>query len=142
MSDDDEDELSIRQTMAKMEQELVAAGALDPGRPGAAADSEGRGRGRRPRSTNNTIGKKKRIVEVDEDEDGDGEFNYEVVKNMLESLKAEGGDTGPAANMLRSMGIVMPRDDGDSDDEGTVSSHKPPIGKGKSTSSTGRGKLV
>ncbi|KAK6357136.1 hypothetical protein TWF718_001462 [Orbilia javanica] len=108
ISDDDEDEQSIRQTMAKMEQELVAAGALDPNRPGASVD-EGRGR---------TKHKQQRPPRS---HDLDAELNYEIARNMLESLKAQGGDAGPAANMLRSMGMVMPRDEGDYEAEDEVS---------------------
>ncbi|EWC48246.1 hypothetical protein DRE_02350 [Drechslerella stenobrocha 248] len=105
ISDDDEDEMSIRQTMAKMEEELVAAGALDPDRPGASLD-EGRGR------------KKLRDIQSPHQAPGnnDAEMNYEVARHMLESLKTQGGDSGPAANMLRSMGFVMPRDDGDNEE--------------------------
>ncbi|KAK6544161.1 hypothetical protein TWF694_000868 [Orbilia ellipsospora] len=105
ISDDDEEEMSIRQTMAKMEEELVAAGALDPDRPGANVDQQGSIRGRKkyrnPAST------------TMQQSNPDAELNYEIAKNMLESLKTQGGDSGPAANMLRSMGMVMPRDDGD-----------------------------
>ncbi|TGJ71179.1 hypothetical protein EYR41_003164 [Orbilia oligospora] len=108
ISDDDEDEQSIRQTMAKMEQELVAAGALDPNRPGASVD-EGRGR---------TKHKQQRPPRS---HDLDAELNYEIARNMLESLKAQGGDAGPAANMLRSMGMVMPRDEGEDEAEDEVS---------------------
>ncbi|KAF3942119.1 hypothetical protein ABW19_dt0205759 [Dactylella cylindrospora] len=106
ISDDDGEEMSIRQTMAKMEQELVAAGALDPDRPGASveADKEGRGRKRKP---------KQRLAA-----DEDAQIQYEIAKNMLESLKMQGGDVGPAANMLRSMGFAMPRDDGEDSKEG------------------------
>ncbi|KAF3906629.1 hypothetical protein ABW20_dc0109232 [Dactylellina cionopaga] len=118
ISDDDEDEMSIRQTMAKMEQELVAAGALDPDRPGASID-ESRGR----KLTKHNLPRKPT------DHDADAEFQYELAKNMLESLKSQGGDAGPAANMLRSMGIVMPRDDGD--DEAGVEAGKKSKGGNK-----------
>ncbi|KAF3908559.1 hypothetical protein ABW21_db0207833 [Orbilia brochopaga] len=113
-SDDDEDEMSIRQTMAKMEQELVAAGALDPDRPGATLD-ESRGR-KKPKD------KQKAQSQHASSSSQDAEINYEIARNMLESLKTQGGDSGPAANMLRSMGIVMPRDD---DEEGEGEDPKP-----------------
>ncbi|EPS44040.1 hypothetical protein H072_1978 [Dactylellina haptotyla CBS 200.50] len=98
ISDDDGEEMSIRQTMAKMEEELVAAGALDPNRPGANIDEDrGRAKYKQPLAPNKS----------------DAELNYEIARHMLESLKTQGGDAGPAANMLRSMGMVMPRDDGE-----------------------------
>ncbi|KAF3911835.1 hypothetical protein AA313_de0208449 [Arthrobotrys entomopaga] len=122
ISDDDGEEMSIRQTMAKMEEELVAAGALDPDRPGANIDQQqqqqqqgsvrGRKKYKNPAST----------TMQQQSNNPDAELNYEIAKNMLESLKTQGGDAGPAANMLRSMGMVMPRDDGD--EEGTMKKKK------------------
>ncbi|KAJ6261823.1 hypothetical protein Dda_2622 [Drechslerella dactyloides] len=106
-SDDDEDEMSIRQTMAKMEQELVAAGALDPDRPGASLDDS---------SSRKKLKDTQKLKRQSSDSQ-DAEINYEIARNMLESLKTQGGDSGPAANMLRSMGIVMPRDDDEEEGE-------------------------
>ncbi|KAK6349988.1 hypothetical protein TWF696_006241 [Orbilia brochopaga] len=122
-SDDDEDEMSIRQTMAKMEQELVAAGALDPDRPGASLD-ETHGRKKLKEK------QKPQSLPQASSSSQDAEINYEIARNMLESLKTQGGDSGPAANMLRSMGIVMPRDD-DDDEDGEEEDIKPGEGKRK-----------
>jgi len=46
------------------------------------------------------------------------DVDYAVAKNMLESLKSQGAMSGPAGNLLRSMGVSMPRDDdGDVEEE-------------------------
>lgn len=91
--------------MAKMEQELVEAGAIERDRPGADTsfiyDKKGRSTG------------KQRVLE----DDGDASVDYTVAKNMLESLKSQGAMAGPAGNLLSSMGIKMPRDDDEDEDD-------------------------
>jgi len=92
--------------MAKMEQELVEAGAIERDRPGADTsfiyDKKGKTRG------------KQRVLE---DDDDDANIDYAIAKNMLESLKSQGAMAGPAGNLLSSMGIKMPRDEADEDED-------------------------
>ncbi|KAK5002265.1 hypothetical protein LTR28_011628, partial [Elasticomyces elasticus] len=56
-------------------------------------------------------------VEVEElssdDEDEMNDVDVNLAKNLLESLKGQGGMAGPVGNMMGLMGIKMPRDEND-----------------------------
>ncbi|RPA93609.1 SGT1-domain-containing protein [Choiromyces venosus 120613-1] len=91
----EDEETKIREVMAKVEEELKEAGAIERGK-GMAKIHELHG-------------------EEDESDgdDGDGEVNidYTLARNMLESLKGQAGLSGPGGNLLARMGIVLPRDE-------------------------------
>ncbi|CCG80740.1 putative Regulatory factor Sgt1 [Taphrina deformans PYCC 5710] len=53
-----------------------------------------------------------------EDLDDDLKIDFTLAKNMLESMKSEGGMSGPAAGLLSRMGISVPRNDEDEDEDG------------------------
>ena len=46
-----------------------------------------------------------------EEEELDADFN--LVQNMLESFKSQGGMAGPGGNVMSMMGMRLPRDDED-----------------------------
>ncbi|KAI1105395.1 SGT1-domain-containing protein [Jackrogersella minutella] len=120
--EEEEEDLGIGQLAAQMEAELKGYGALklDP-EPEKAKAINGK-------ESANSKGKAKEGLQHmtdddDDDEDGgespDGEINidYNLAKNMLESFKNEFGLPGPASNILRMMGMQLPRDEED-DEEG------------------------
>ncbi|KAF8925887.1 SGT1 protein-domain-containing protein [Dissophora ornata] len=45
------------------------------------------------------------------------DVDLNLAKNLLESFKSQGGLPGPGGNLLSRLGIVLPRDEGDSEDE-------------------------
>ncbi|KAF9147732.1 hypothetical protein BG015_010584 [Linnemannia schmuckeri] len=63
------------------------------------------------------------LDELDDDDDEVEEMDQEMVdldlnlaKNLLESFKSQGGLPGPGGNLLSRLGIILPRDDDDEDD--------------------------
>lgn len=108
-SESGNEESEIRKVMEKMEAELNEAGALnlDP-TPRKMAAVKGKGLATTSADTHGD-------EEDDESEDGDEvNIDYNLAKNLLESFKSQGGMSGPAGNLLGSMGIRLPRD---ADDE-------------------------
>jgi hypothetical protein len=105
-SDSDSDTAQeIEQLSKQMEAELRTAGALKLDPPKETPD--------RP-----SIKGKEKAMDPAKDEDQEEsdeeiDVDFNLVKNMLESLKSEQGMSGPAGNLLASMGIRMPRDDGE-----------------------------
>ncbi|CAZ81644.1 unnamed protein product [Tuber melanosporum] len=93
------EEAKIREVMAKVEEELKEAGAIERGK-GMAKIQEDCGEG-------------------DVSDDGDEEVNvdYMLAKNMLESFKGQGGLSGPGGNLLARMGIALPRDEPEEDEK-------------------------
>jgi hypothetical protein len=68
----------------------------------------------------------KAVAEVESDSDvgpGDGELSSDdeefndvdlgLAKNMLEAFKGQAGMSGPAGNLMRALGVSMPRDEGE-----------------------------
>ena len=49
---------------------------------------------------------------ADEDEDREVNIDFNLAKNLLESFKSQGGVAGPGGNLLASMGVALPRDEG------------------------------
>jgi hypothetical protein len=104
---DSDDDAEIRRLSKAMESELKMAGALRLG------------------STTKVKGKQKLIgngrvlddgddaaEDSDDDEILDPGFN--LVQNMLESVKSQAGMAGPGGNLMGMMGIQLPRDEGES----------------------------
>lgn len=101
---EDEDE-EIRKLMGQMESELTGLGALklDASMLPALEASGSKG--------------KIAATEDDEDDDGEVDIDYNLAKNLLESFKSQGGLAGPAGNLMNLMGMTLPRDEADSDDD-------------------------
>ncbi|SPQ25866.1 f86c3bfb-0f75-4ec3-834a-4049ff40c227 [Thermothielavioides terrestris] len=66
--------------------------------------------------------RRKQVEPQEEEEDGEGsdeevDIDYNLAKNLLESFKSQAGMAGPAGNLLGLMGVRLPRDEEDSDDD-------------------------
>lgn len=105
--EESEDE-EIRKLTVQMESELKKFGALelDP-KPKSTASIKEKGEG--------SVKKK----EEDDDRSSDEaiDIDYNLAKNLLESFKSQAGMAGPAGNILGMMGMTLPRDEEDSEDE-------------------------
>ena len=127
----DEDE-EMKQVMALMERELKGHGALNlNGKTSRARGStEVPKSGKKPvfgpeRPPHMTAGEPANGAESAAEETGviDGELSSDeedfndvdlgLAANMLESFKGQVGTAGPAGNLLRQMGITLPRDEGE-----------------------------
>ncbi|KAF8475557.1 SGT1 protein-domain-containing protein [Kalaharituber pfeilii] len=95
-SDRADEEEEIRRVMSQVEAELKEEGVIEAvERPRVQEVQEG---------------------DSDIDEDGsDVNIDFNLAKNILESFKSQGGMAGPGGNLLASMGIALPRDEGESD---------------------------
>lgn len=123
--DDDEDE-EIRQLAAQMEAELKGHGALklDAGpqdiktktiKEKQQPDIHGKGK------EVQRAEKGKEEGEGEEEESGEEEvdIDYNLAKNLLESFKSQAGMAGPTSNILGMMGMHLPRDEDQEDQEET-----------------------
>ncbi|KAF3061268.1 Protein SGT1 like protein [Daldinia childiae] len=115
--EEDEDD-AIRQLAAQMEAELKEHGALklDPrtGKPKAieakyGGDSKGKGKATLEQKVDNE-------EESSEDED-EVDVDYNLAKNLLESFKSQAGMAGPAGNILGMMGLQLPRDEDEEEED-------------------------
>ena len=103
--DDKDDDEEIQHLSEAMEAELKSAGALklDPLPELNTEDSKGKAK------------LKAGAAEDSSDEELlDEDFN--LVKNMLESFKSQAGAAGPGGNLMGMMGMKLPRDEDDGDD--------------------------
>ena len=82
----------------------------------AAAPSKGKGKGKEKAAGSS---KEAGIGDIDEDasEDDEVDIDYNLAKNLLESFKGQAGMVGPVGTMLADMGIRLPRDESDDEDE-------------------------
>lgn len=120
---------AIRKLSEEMEAELRGLGALKLGDgtkrkmkkqaaiqdAGPASSTKGKEVARKPASED----------EEDEDmassnDDEELDIDYNLAKNLLESFKSQAGDAGPAGNLLGMLGLQLPRDEGDSEDDETA----------------------
>ena len=53
----------------------------------------------------------------EEEEHRPVEVDVNLLKNVLESYSSQQGLSGPASNILHSMGVHLPQDDDDDDDD-------------------------
>ncbi|KAI0012402.1 SGT1-domain-containing protein [Xylariaceae sp. FL0662B] len=114
-SDDSEDE-EIGQLATQMEAELKEHGALklDPEPKGPKAIKS--------RDAENPKGKGKDVLKVKDkgeensDDDEEVDVDYNLAKNLLESFKSQAGMAGPAGNILGMMGMKLPRDEDEEED--------------------------
>lgn len=51
-------------------------------------------------------------VELSSDDDEDNDVDLLLAENMLKAFSGQAGQSGPAGNMMRAMGVNMPRDSG------------------------------
>lgn len=99
--EDVDEETQIREVMTRMEAELNEAGALnlDPTPRKLAAL--------------NHKAKAKDDDSAEEASDEEVDIDFNLVKNLLESFKSQGGMSGPGGNMLAMLGMQLPRDEDD-----------------------------
>jgi hypothetical protein len=50
-------------------------------------------------------------IELSSDDEEDNDVDLLLAENMLEAFKGQAGMSGPAGNMMRAMGVNMPRDE-------------------------------
>lgn len=115
VSSDEEDEEGVRQAMQDIECELREAGALNlnPKQEEIPVSH------RKAIEGGSSSGQSKplmRAEDASEDEDEDGEIDINLAKNLLESFKSQGGASGPGGNMMKLMGMRLPRDESDQGD--------------------------
>jgi hypothetical protein len=110
----EDEDAEIRNLMEQMESELRGHGALDLGakpEEAVAIKEEGEGESK--------PGKK--LGSGEESDDGAGDeavdIDYNLAKNLLESFKGQAGMAGPAGNLLGLMGVTLPRDEEEMDNE-------------------------
>ena len=140
------EEEELRKVMEMMEQELKGHGALDIDEKPLKAAATGKDKAKTPSSkrtvhfgperppqlqgSNGAVVKSSGATDNEEadeeigpgDEElssDDEEFNdvdLGLAKNMLEAFKGQAGMAGPAGNLMRALGVGMPRDEGGGDD--------------------------
>lgn len=114
--EDIEDE-EIRKLSEQMEAELNDHGALtlDPS-PKKLQALKGNGKGKEKAD-----GSSKEVAEDESGgewrEDEEVDLDYNLAKNLLESFKGQAGLVGPVGTILADMGIRLPRDEWDEDEE-------------------------
>ncbi|KAI6088217.1 SGT1-domain-containing protein [Hypoxylon rubiginosum] len=110
--EDEEDDEDIRQLAAQMEAELKGHGALklDP--------EPEKGKAIKAKSDTNSKGKgKEKMVNGEESSEDEVDIDYNLAKNLLESFKSQAGMAGPAGNILGMMGLQLPRDEDEENDD-------------------------
>ncbi|KAK3060938.1 hypothetical protein LTS18_007367, partial [Coniosporium uncinatum] len=122
-TEDEQDYAEIKKVSEQMEAELRKAGALilDPTHEKlAATDKALKGKAKQSEQQD-------KVAELDEKDDNDDsdevndeepvDIDFNLAKNLLESLKGQGGMAGPAGNLMGMMGVNMPRDEDEDEDE-------------------------
>ena len=112
---DSEDE-EILESMDQIEQELRASGALD------LEHKDNSGISALPHKDAIDLGSSSLVesnAQAAREDSADHEIpddvNTNLVKNMLESFKSQGGSAGPGGNLMGLMGMHLPRDEDDGD---------------------------
>ena len=105
----DEGDEDMETIMKQMETELREQGALnlDP----VLSKTE---------AMRKTVKGKEEDSDLSEDDLDDSNIDANLVKNLLESFKAQAGAAGPSGNLMNLMGVNMPRDEGDGDGDNDV----------------------
>ena len=108
----------IHRLTGAMEAELRAAGALqlDP------HPHKGRERESSKLNSAESNALSGEASEEDEESQEDEEVNidYNLAKNLLESFKSQAGMAGPSGNLMGLLGMQLPRDEEDDDNDGGV----------------------
>ena len=108
-SADDKEDAEIQELASQMEAELNEHGALklDPPTQSKRLQSKGKSRAKSEEDQE----------EAEEGSDQEVDVDYNLAKNLLESFKSQGGMAGPTGNILGMMGINLPRDEDESDED-------------------------
>ena len=114
---EDKDDEDMQQFMKHTEAELRGHGALDLG--SSSLD------GAKEKAITKTSIKARKIRDEDTDEEDelssddniDNAIDVNLARNLLESLKAQAGTAGPGGNLMGMLGLKMPRDEYDSEDD-------------------------
>lgn len=105
--EDDEELREIQMLSDQMEAELKRAGVLDPNR----ALREETERKNRSVKGKETIRDMADADESDAEEFQDSNVDINLARNLLESLRSQGGGAGPGSNLLGLMGMQVPKQD-------------------------------
>ncbi|RKU44489.1 hypothetical protein DL546_004545 [Coniochaeta pulveracea] len=112
----DEETKEIQKLMAQFEAELKGHGALNlnpkPEKPAKIGDV---GKGKQKEIVPANL--KSKYDEESESGDDEVDIDYNLAKNLLESFKGQAGLAGPAGNILGMLGINLPQDEGNEDDD-------------------------
>lgn len=112
--EEEEEEEAIRQLAAQMESELNEHGALK-------LDSKpAKSKALKQKGDQTSAAAEKDMTREETDDgssDEDIDIDYNLAKNLLESFKGQVGMAGPAGNILGMMGMKLPRDEEDTDDD-------------------------
>lgn len=113
-----DDDAQIRQLMRQFESELKGHGALDLD-PKPEKSGTIKGKARETPGISTTPADVEMGEDAGEGDSGDEEvdIDYNLAKNLLESFKGQAGLAGPAGNILGMMGIQLPRDEGNDDED-------------------------
>lgn len=109
---DDED---MQTFMKQMEAELRGTGVLDLGSSSSKRAASNRAVIKGPKQEDDSDGDE--VYELSSDDDIDNEIDINLAKNLLESLKSQAGMAGPGGNLMGLMGLGMPRDELDDDED-------------------------
>lgn len=116
----------ILQLASEIEAELNQHGALKLDVP---ESSKKKIKGKEKAVASSKSGKDSGLPDIREehdqdDDDGDTDelvdVDYNLAKNILESFKSQGGMAGPTGNLLGLMGLQLPRDELDDEEEDNV----------------------
>jgi hypothetical protein len=127
--EDDSESEEIRQMTAQMESELKEHGALrlDPGTAKPALRDR-KGKEKEAPDQPDEMSESLANVHLEDDGSGDDEVDvdYNLVKNLLESFKGQAGMAGPVSNILGMMGMQLPRDEDDGEEDQSNRSENEP----------------
>lgn len=116
----EEEQKEIQRLMLQFEKELKGARALSLDPP-EESSSKATDKKLLANKDSKGKGKEKEVVdeEGDDDEDDDQmvDIDYNLAKNLLESFKSQAGMAGPTGNLLSLMGMKLPRDEDDDEDD-------------------------
>ncbi|KAI9147877.1 Protein ecdysoneless [Paramyrothecium foliicola] len=109
-----DDNAEIQELTAQMEAELREQGALTLDPP---TETNRRLKGKKAETIAGSQAKPTSNEHDEDSEEDEVDIDYNLAKNLLESFKSQGGMAGPTGNLLGLMGIQLPRDEDDGDDE-------------------------
>ncbi|KIV96134.1 hypothetical protein PV10_00038 [Exophiala mesophila] len=109
-SDDDQGDDDMQTFMRQMEAELRPTGVLDLSSSSThAAIGDSVSQTSPPRHDEEDV-----VNELSSDDDGDNDIDINLARNLLESLKSQGGTSGPGGNLMGMLGLgMLPRDEAD-----------------------------
>ena len=106
----DIDDEGLQQTMHAIEHELREAGALELNHSQGNEPTKPYQKGTTLQSSSKVQSSSSTEAEADDDH-RPIDIDYDLAKNMLGSLKSQGGASRPSSNLLGLMGLQMPRDE-------------------------------